>query len=176
MSKATNTRVSHNVRCPQGKQSPSKKDGVRCCDCVERRFPRLSESRLAKKRGSVLGTGAMGENEKQCSRQLQCEVPCSVSNVINSSLFINSSLSSLSSTSHAVGGGPAMGGSGKGRGVGEGEGVRGRGQGIFWSSCHYCTTTWCFALKGLRTIRPTTLPHLHDFDNMFRAHTQSFCT
>ncbi len=41
-------------------------------------------------------------NEKQCSRQLQCEVPCGVSNVVNSSLFINSSLSSLSSTSHAI--------------------------------------------------------------------------
>ncbi len=41
-------------------------------------------------------------SSKQCSRQLQCEVPCCVGNVINSSLFINSSLSSLSSTSHAV--------------------------------------------------------------------------
>ncbi len=33
-------------------------------------------------------------------------------------------------------------------------GVRGRGQGIFHPLCHiYCTTTWCFALKGLRTIK-----------------------
>ncbi len=41
-------------------------------------------------------------NKKQCSRQLQCEVPCGIGDVVNSSLFINSSLSSLSSTSHAV--------------------------------------------------------------------------
>ncbi len=39
-------------------------------------------------------------NKKQCSRQLQCHDSCGVGNVINSSLFINSSLSSLSSTSH----------------------------------------------------------------------------
>ncbi len=72
-------------------------------------------------------------NKKQCSGQLQCEVPCSVSNVINFSLFINSSLFSLSSTSHAVCGG---GGSG-GRGVGEEDGVKGgEGQGTFPSSCH----------------------------------------
>ncbi len=37
-------------------------------------------------------------NKKQCSRQLQCEVPCGVGYVVNSSLFINSSLSSLSPT------------------------------------------------------------------------------
>ncbi len=41
-------------------------------------------------------------NKKQCSRQLQCKVPCGISDVMNSFLFINSSLSSLSSTSHAV--------------------------------------------------------------------------
>ncbi len=41
-------------------------------------------------------------NKKQCSRQLQCEVPCSIGNVINSSLFINYSWSSLSSTSHTA--------------------------------------------------------------------------
>ncbi len=94
-------------------------------------------------------------NKKQCSRQLQCEVPCGVGNVINSSLFINSSLSSLSSTSHAVHGGGGsclwLGGiaSSRGREVWQGGG----GQGTFQSSCHiYCTTTWCFALKGLRTI------------------------
>ncbi len=53
---------------------------------------------------------AAASNKKQCSRQLLCEVPCGVGNVVNSSLFINSSLSSLSSTSHAVhGGGPASG-------------------------------------------------------------------
>ncbi len=66
-------------------------------------------------------------NKKQCSRQLQCEVPCGVGNVINSSLFINSSLSSLSSTSHAIcregvwlwGGPQGEGGSTGGRGPGD---------------------------------------------------------
>ncbi len=70
-------------------------------------------------------------NKKQCSRQLQCKVPCSISNVINSSLFINSSLSSLSSTSHAV-----RGGGGSTGGLWPGGGPWGRGQGTFWSSCH----------------------------------------
>ncbi len=68
-------------------------------------------------------------NKKQCSRQLQCEVPCSIGNVINSSLFINSSLSSLSSTSHTVRGGPGgvwAGGSGHG-GLGRGGGPWGAG-------------------------------------------------
>ena len=73
-------------------------------------------------------------NKKQCSRQLQCEVPCSVGNVINSSLFNNSSLSSLFSTSHAVRGG-------EGEGAGD----------ISIHLATYCTTTWCFSLKGLRT-------------------------
>ncbi len=107
-------------------------------------------------------------NKKQCSRQLQCEVPCSVGNVANSSLFINSFWSSLSSASHAVlGGGLAEGGVWPqgvwpwGGGVWQGEGgLAGRGgvpqggggQGTFWSSYHYCITTWCFAPKGLRTL------------------------
>ncbi len=70
------------------------------------------------------------------SRQLQCEVPCGIGNVINPSLFINSSLSSLSSTSHAVHkGGPTS------KGVlppagGEGGPMGGGGQGTFQSSCH----------------------------------------
>ncbi len=109
-------------------------------------------------------------NKKQCSRQLQCEVPCSVGSVMNSSLFINSSLSSLSSTSHAVlvggvclcwgvlplvgvqqgegglvGEGGPVGGGGSGRG-------RGRRQGHFRPAAIYCTTTWCFDQKGLGTI------------------------
>ncbi len=75
------------------------------------------------------GTSRRSQNKKQCSRQLQCEVPCDVGIVINSSLFINSSLSSLSSTSHAVQGGvfqlqggpTVRGGLGQG-GLGEGEG------------------------------------------------------
>ncbi len=85
------------------------------------------------------------DNKKQCSRQLQCEVPCGVGNVMNSSLFIFSSLSSLFSTSYAVrvcvwrGGGLATGGLGGG------------GRGHFYPAAIYCTTTWCFALKGLRT-------------------------
>ena len=69
---------------------------------------------------SMCEFGVACRNKNQCSRQLQCEVPCGVGNVINSSLFIKSSLSSLSSTSHAVHrGGLATG-----------------GQGIFQSSCH----------------------------------------
>ncbi len=96
-------------------------------------------------------------NKKQCSRQLQCKVPCGVGNV-NSALFINSSLSSLSSTSHA---GPSPqtplgeppGGSGTGGGLGDGglEGGAG-GRGHFIHPAIYCTATWCFALKGLRTM------------------------
>ena len=73
-------------------------------------------------------------NKKQCSRQLQCNVPCSVGNFVNSSLFINSSLSSLSSTSHAI----------QGRGGGPWEG----GRGHFGPAVKYCTTTWCFALNS----------------------------
>ncbi len=68
---------------------------------------------------------ATAGNEKQCSRQPQCEVPCSVGNVVNSSLFINSSLSSLSSTSHAVHGGSVGGGSGHGGSGRRGGGVHG---------------------------------------------------
>ncbi len=52
----------------------------------------------------------------------------------------------------------STGGEGSSRGEGEGgwgEGWReggGGGQGTFHPPCHiYCTTTWCFALKGLRT-------------------------
>ncbi len=62
-------------------------------------------------------SGADPGNKKQCSRQLQCEVPCSVGNIVNSSLFINSSWSPLSSTSQAIfagGGCLALGGSGHG--------------------------------------------------------------
>ncbi len=78
-------------------------------------------------------------------------------NVINSSLFINSSWSSLSSTSHAVFGGGGTGhggvqpwGSHRGRGV-----PGGGGRGHFGPAAIYCTTTWCFALKGHCTM---TLP------------------
>ncbi len=97
-------------------------------------------------------------NKKQCSRQLQCEVPCSVGNVVNSSLF-NSSWSSLSSTSHAdFAGGVWPGGVWPWGGLAAG-GVWPRGgvwlwgdRGHFGPAAIYCITTWCFALKGLRTI------------------------
>ena len=54
--------------------------------------------------------------------------------------------------------GVAVGGFGWGRGVGEGgRGVWGRGQETFHPPCHiYCTTTWYFALKGLRTMSGCT--------------------
>ncbi len=76
-------------------------------------------------------------NKKQCSRQLQCEVPCA-GNVVNSSMFVNSSLSSLSSTSHAVHKrGFGQGGFRHGVGWGRGRGVRkGRRQGTFHPPCH----------------------------------------
>ena len=78
---------------------------------------------------------------------------------------VDSSLSSLSSTSH-VGrlqggggstrgeGGPAGGSGGGGGGGwgGEGVGGGGGGRGHFIHLAIHCTTTWCFALKGLRTI------------------------
>ncbi len=84
-------------------------------------------------------------NKKQCSRQLQCKVPCSVGNVINFSLFIHSSLSSLSSTSHAIhGGGVQVWGGGGGGGGGLGGGGEGRGH--FHPAAMYCTTTWCVSL------------------------------
>ncbi len=52
---------------------------------------------------------------------------------------VNSSLSSLSSRR----------GSSRGGGIGG----RGRDRGHFIHLAIYCTTTWCFALKGLRTMR-----------------------
>ncbi len=85
-------------------------------------------------------------NEKQCSKQLQCEVPCSIGNVVNSSLFINCSFLfcpppvMLSMEGGSAGGGVWPGGS------------MGGGRGHFGPAAMYCTTTWCFALKGLRTI------------------------
>ncbi len=85
-------------------------------------------------------------NKKQCSRQLQCEVHCSVGNVVNSSLFMNSSLSSLSSTSHAVHKGW---GSGHGGGLGGGRGVGGGWQGIFPSSCHVLHCHMVLRPKGI---------------------------
>ncbi len=45
-----------------------------------------------------------------------------------------------------------MGGGGSGRGRGGLAGGRGGGRGHFSPADIYCTTTWCFALKGLRTM------------------------
>ncbi len=97
-------------------------------------------------------------NKKQCSRQLQCEVPCGIGDV-------NSALSSLPSTSHArphrgvwqfLGG---LGEGGWGRGVGGGEGGwgRGRGQGTFHPLCHI--------LHDHKVLRPKGTSH-----NNCRAH------
>ena len=80
-------------------------------------------------------------NKKQCSRQLQCEVPCGVGNVINSSLFIKTSLSSLPSTSHAACC-PWKGGSGQG------------GQGTFQSSCHVLHYHMVLRPKGTSHNKP----------------------
>ena len=61
---------------------------------------------------------------------------------------IDSSLSSLPS--------PRGGGSGRGEG----------GRGHFIQPAIYCTTTWCFALKGLRTTR---LVHLGEISRLCRC-------
>ncbi len=74
-------------------------------------------------------------NQKQCSRQLQCEVPCSIGNVVNSSSFLNSSILVLlvfHQSCCLLGGGVQVG-----EGVsGRGRGVWGRGQGTFHPPCH----------------------------------------
>ena len=51
-------------------------------------------------------------------------------------------------------------GSGGGRGLGEGEGGLGA-RGHFHPPAIYCTTTWCFALKGLRTRTNAVLQCAH---------------
>ncbi len=99
-------------------------------------------------------------NKKQCSRQLQCEVPCSVGNVLNSSLFINSSLSSLPSTSHTAccpgGGGSTTGGSTTGGGVWP--------EGIFHSSCHTLHYHMVLRPKGTSHNQLTQRTQDHRFD------------
>ena len=53
-----------------------------------------------------------------------------------------------------VGGVLGLGGLGVGGGLGEGGGVKGGGgRGHFIYLAIYCTTTWCFAREGLRTIK-----------------------
>ncbi len=121
--------------------------------------------------------------------QLQCKVPCGISNVIDSSLFINPSLSSLSSTSHAAccpwagvwhGGLPLAGGSGRGKGglvggggsgrgrgcgrgrrglVGGGGSGRGRGQGTSQSSCHRLHYHMVLRPKGTSHNEEKRTPH-----------------
>ena len=100
-------------------------------------------------------------NKKQCSRQLQCEVPCA-GNVVNSSL------SSLSSTSHAVfrgvqPWGSSQGGSGRGGGLGRGRGLRGRGQGTFHPPCHILHYHMVLHPKGTshNDIMHLVLGHMH---------------
>ncbi len=82
------------------------------------------------------------QNKEQCSRQLQCEVPCGVGYVINSSLFINSSILPCSPCLPPVMLDPPPLGDPPGGGDG----------GHFIHPAIYCTTTWCFTLKGLHTI------------------------
>ncbi len=43
---------------------------------------------------------------------------------------------------------------------GGGVGGGGGGRGHFHPAAIYCTTTWCFALKGLCTINKTELAHV----------------
>ncbi len=119
------------------------------------------------------------QNNEQCSRFSSAK--SLAGNVVDPSL---SSLSSTSHAGHG-GGGPVGeggpmgegfggGGWGRGRGLGgleEGEGVWGGGGGLgegegvgggegarrhFIHLALYCTTTWCFAPKGLRTMRRST--------------------
>ncbi len=101
------------------------------------------------------------ENKKQCSRQLQSEVPCRWCWFFLVLLVFHKSCS-------PQGGGPVGGGVRWGKGSGSGKGSsRGRGlgggrggMGHFIHLAIYCTTIWCFTLKGLRTIRPNFGVHL----------------
>ncbi len=84
-------------------------------------------------------------NKKQCSRQLQCEVPCA-GNVVNSSCLLV--LSSPRGGGGVGGGGGSSRGSGRGRGPGRMRGLGGRrggwgrgrglgeGEGAFHLPCH----------------------------------------
>ncbi len=140
---------------PFGSSVPITPDKTWCQPTRPPPWPALRDSDVCgslNKRESM-GALAAVSNKKQCSRQLQCEVPGG--NVVNSSLFINSSLSSLSFTSHAIHGGVLPPAEGSCFRQGGGSCLR---WGRFQSSCHNCTITnctitWCFALKGLRTTR-----------------------
>ncbi len=101
----------------------------------------------------------------------QYEVPCSVGNVINSALFINSSWSSLSSTSHAVFGGGFGCGGGSGckgglatGGSGGGRWSRGRGGGDILVQLPYTALDIYHMVlrpKGTSHNKPTD-KHYHD--------------
>ncbi len=75
------------------------------------------------------------------------------------STVIDSSLSSLSSPPGHLAGGGLAGGGGLGEGVGGGGWGRGRGwgRGHFIHPIIYCSSSWCFALKGLRTKKLNSL-------------------
>ncbi len=88
-------------------------------------------------------------NKKQCSRQLQCEVPSSyvfsqlkkgTASPLSTCGYVAWSWCSASYRYHKWGGG------GEGGGGAGGTGTSGPG-------CLYRTTTRCFAMKGLRTIK-----------------------
>ncbi len=116
------------------------------------------------------------KNKKQCSRQLQCEVPCA-GNVTNSSL------SSLSSTSHAVRrGSGCVGGFGHGgRGVGGGGEGEGQGAGDISSTlpctalAHGGSPQRDFAQWGVSPHFVT--PGVHTIDGKFetRGRDSQFC-
>ncbi len=82
--------------------------------------------------------------------QLQFKVPCGVSDVVNSSLFINSSLSPgvVFHHSYCLEGGPATGGGGGGGGLG--------GRGHFYPPCHI--------LHYHMVLRPEGTLHNDSFD------------
>ncbi len=89
---------------------------------------------------------------------------------------IDSSLSSLSSPwgGGSDGGGGLVGGRGSSGGKGLEERVGGRvgGRGHFIHPAIHCTTTWCFALKGLRTITGSSM-ELFSFGRVSVSHTMS---
>ncbi len=91
-------------------------------------------------------------NKKQCSRQLQCKVPFA-SDVVNSSLFIKFFFFLLVFHQSCYQQGGIWWGEGGPAGEGEGRALGGGGRGHFMHPAIYCTTTWCFALNGLRTTR-----------------------
>ncbi len=90
------------------------------------------------------------------SAQGNCSAKSLAGNVINSSLSFLSSRGGVQGQGGLGGGLGRGGGWGGGEGFGEGEGdLGGGGRGHCIHLAIYCTATWCFALKGLRTITRT---------------------